>query len=623
MTGSDQAEDSKVGSLRILATTDLHANLLSHDYYSDKPDPAQGLSRVATLIAQARHEAAENGAVTLLLDNGDSIFGTPIAERPLELSDIRPAPVARAFDLLSYDAIGLGNHDFDFGLDQLRQALLRISCPVLCSNMRALDPQLSLPFCQSTVLERALPDTSGTPPLRIGLISVLPMQTLKWAAHQLQGKVTIDDMVQSARDHAAALREQGCDVIVALAHTGIGEGHATYGIENALHQLANLGVLDAIVGGHTHLTLPDPRHPVSAPVVMPGAHGSHLGVIDLRMTWNSDRWAVTKATCTLRPIARRRTIGGAGGVLTPLVDEDPAMVAALAEDHAETRTRMAQPVGRTSQPLHSYFTFLGRDQALALVAWAQAAAVRPALTDTVASNLPLLSATAPGKFGARSGPSNYTDVPIGQMYMRHVVDIQPFPNELRTVVLDGAQLRDWLEMSAGLFNQIAPGTFGSPLLDDDRAGHNFDVIFGVQYDIDVSAPARFASDGELANPDSYRIRNLRWKGAPVRDSQHFAVAVSSYRIGGGGNFAMAQAATPLPIPPLRVRDAIRDYVAGRLDRDPLEHAPPPWRLFSHPSTEVEIFTGPGARAYLTDLDPSRHSLHGTTPDGFLRIGVKL
>lgn len=109
MTGSDQAEDSKVGSLRILATTDLHANLLSHDYYSDKPDPAQGLSRVATLIAQARHEAVENGAVTLLLDNGDSIFGTPIAERPLELSDIRPAPVARAFDLLSYDAIGLGN----------------------------------------------------------------------------------------------------------------------------------------------------------------------------------------------------------------------------------------------------------------------------------------------------------------------------------------------------------------------------------------------------------------------------------------------------------------------------------------------------------------------------------
>ncbi|WP_405117386.1 5'-nucleotidase C-terminal domain-containing protein [Phaeobacter sp. BS23] len=168
-----------------------------------------------------------------------------------------------------------------------------------------------------------------------------------------------------------------------------------------------------------------------------------------------------------------------------------------------------------------------------------------------------------------------------------------------------------------------PAPLARPCWTKIGLSHNFDVIFGVQYDIDVSAPARFGSDGELANPDSHRIRNLRWKGAPVRDSQHFAVAVSSYRIGGGGNFAMAQAATPLPIPPLRVRDVIRDYVAGRLDRDPLEHEPPPWRLFSHASTEAEIFTGPGARAYLSDLDPSRHSLHGTTPDGFLRIGVRL
>ncbi|ATG36917.1 MULTISPECIES: 5'-nucleotidase C-terminal domain-containing protein [Phaeobacter] len=623
MTGSDKAEDSKVGSLRILATTDLHANLLSHDYYSDQPDPALGLSRVATLIAQARREAAANGAVTLLLDNGDSIFGTPIAERPLELSDVRPAPVARAFDLLNYDAIGLGNHDFDFGLDQLRQALLRINCPVLCSNMRALNPQLSLPFCQSVVLERVLPGADNTAPLRIGLLSVLPMQTLKWAAHALHGKVTIDDMVQSASKHSAALRRNGCDIVVALAHTGIGETGAAYGIENALHPLANLGSLDAIIGGHTHLTLPDPRHPVSVPIVMPGAHGSHLGVIDLSIRLSTGRWDVTYASSALRPIAERRPTCDTDSVLTPLVDEDTSVIEALAEDHAETRSRMAQPVGRTSQPLHSYFTFLGHDQALALVARAQAAAVRPALTDTVASNLPLLSAAAPGKFGARSGPSNYTDVPVGQMYMRHVVDIQPFPNELRTVVLNGAQLRAWLEMSAGLFNQIAPGSSGEPLLDNDRAGHNFDVIFGVQYDIDVSAPARFAIDGELANPDSHRIRNLRWKGAPVRDSQHFAVAVSSYRIGGGGNFAMAQSATPLPIPPLRVRDVIRDYVAGRLDRDPLEHAPAPWRLVSHASTEAEIFTGPGARAYLSDLDPSRHSLRGTTPDGFLRIGVRL
>ncbi|APG45929.1 5'-nucleotidase C-terminal domain-containing protein [Phaeobacter porticola] len=623
MTGADQTTDSKVRSLRILATTDLHANLLSHDYYSDQPDPALGLSRVATLIVQARKEAAAAGAATLLIDNGDSLYGTPIAERPMQLGDTQPAPVPRAFSMMGYDAIGLGNHDFDFGLDQLQQTLMQISCPVLCSNMRSIDPQVSLPFCKTTVLTRELPDSGDAPPLRIGLLSVLPVQTLKWAAHLLKGKVAIEDMVQTAVQQTATLRAEGCDIVIALAHTGIGPQKAAYGIENALHPLADLGVFDALIGGHTHLTLPDSRHPVSAPVVMPGAYGSHLGVIDLRVARSDTGWSVTGATSTLRPIARRRNIGGSYGGLNSLAEEHPAIVEALAADHAETRVRMAQPVGSTSRPLHSYFTFLGHDQALALVATSQAAAVRPALQNTVAGNLPLLSAAAPGKFGARSGPSNYTDVPMGQMHMRHIVDIQPFPNELRAVVLNGAQLREWLEMSAGLFNQIAPGTSGGHLLDEDRAGHNFDVIFGLQYDIDISTPARFGSDGELAHPDSHRVRNLRWKGGPVRDSQHFAMAVNSYRIGGGGNFTMAQAATRLPIPPMRVRDTICDYISGRLPRDPLEQSPSPWQLFNHPFTEAEIFTGPGARAYLSELDPARYSLHGTTQDGFLQIGFKL
>ncbi|MFS4581065.1 5'-nucleotidase C-terminal domain-containing protein [Phaeobacter sp. C3_T13_0] len=623
MTGSDQTEDRIVGSLRILATTDLHANLLGHDYYSDQPDAGVGLSRIATLVAKAREEAASAGAVALLLDNGDSLFGTPIAERPLQLCDARPAPVARAFDLLRYDAIGLGNHDFDFGLEQLQLALMQVPCPVLCSNMRPVDPQASLPFCATTVLERSLPNAPTAPPLRIGVLSVLPMQTLKWAAHLLQGKVVIDDMVQTAKQQTLALRSRGCDIVIALAHTGIGDKNASNGMENALRPLSESGILDALIGGHTHLTLPDPRSPLSMPVVMPGAHGSHLGVIDLRVMHTDDGWNVTNSECSLRPIARRQIIGGSGGVLTPLAHEQPEILEALAEDHTETRIRMAQPVGSTSEALHSYFTFLGRDQALALVAWSQAAAIRPALKDTVAGNLPLLSASAPGKFGARSGPSNYTDVPAGQMHMRHIVDIQPFPNELRSVVLNGAQLRDWLEMSAGLFNQITPGTTGQRLLDEERAGHNFDVIFGLQYEIDVSVPARFSSDGTLANPETHRIRNLRWKGTPVRDTQHFAVAVNSYRIGGGGNFAMAQTATRLPIPPMRVRDVICDYVAGRLPRDPLEQASPPWHLTGHASTEVEIFTGPGALTYMLDLDPTRHNFHGMTANGFLRISVKL
>ena len=106
MTGSEQTDDHEVGCLRILATTDLHANLLSYDYYSDRPDPTVGLSRVASLIDQARAEAEKTRASTVLVDNGDSLFGTPLAELPTRIGDPTQAAVPLAFDLLGYDAIG-------------------------------------------------------------------------------------------------------------------------------------------------------------------------------------------------------------------------------------------------------------------------------------------------------------------------------------------------------------------------------------------------------------------------------------------------------------------------------------------------------------------------------------
>ena len=620
MTGSEQTDDHEVGCLRILATTDLHANLLSYDYYSDRPDPTVGLSRVASLIDQARAEAEKTRASTVLVDNGDSLFGTPLAELPTRIGDPTQAAVPLAFDLLGYDAIGLGNHDFDFGIDVLSQTVAQMDCSVICSNVRALDPELSLPFSTTTIIHRDLHLGTGTCPIRLGLLSVLPPHTMKWGAYQLRDKVEIDQMVTSAQRTAASLRDAGCDLVIALAHTGLDPHDGEDDAENALKPLSTLTELDAIVAGHTHLTLPDGRHTFAKPIVMPGAHGSHLGIIDLFLTHSAqDGWQITDHSVDLKPIIKR----GPDGTVQPQSPEQQTLTEALAPQHERTRRRMAQPVGGTAQSLHSFFSFVTEDRALSLAAWAQAAAVRPLLQNTVAANLPLLSACAPGKFGARSGPSNYTDVPEGPMYMRHVVDIQPFPNELRAVVVDGAQLRDWLEMSAGLFNTIRPGKGDQPLIDEDRAGHNFDVIFGLEYDIDVSVPPRFSSNGTLCDPQSSRIRNLCWQGAPVRDSQHFAIAVNSFRIGGGGNFAVPQTATRLPLPSVRVRDAICDYVAGRLPRDPLEDAPYPWRLRQMPQTQVEIFTGPDARAHLHELDPATHRVAGLTPDGFLKVVVSL
>lgn len=617
--------------VRLLATTDLHMNLTSHDYYADRPDPTVGLTRTATLIKQARDEAERDGALVLLFDNGDGLQGTPLSDAAGGHAD-RPHPLMRAFGQLNYDAIGLGNHDFNYGLAPLEAALQQAPCPVLCTNLRPRHPGQQTRFEPFAILDRTLRSGDQIWPIRIGVLSFLPPQTVKWDSHLLRGQLVADAIVRTARAWVPKLRGAGCDLIVALGHTGLSAAPDHPDLENAALPLAALDGIDAVISGHTHLHLPGPDHlgldHVDAetgavhgkPVVMAGTSGSHLGVIDLELVARSDRcWETSGFACALRPIARRTK----GGSAEPLVDEDPALVRLLSKAHAETRARMTRPVGHSDQPLHSYFTFFAPDRALALVAAAQAAALRPHLAGTAAQGLPLLSATAPGKFGARAGPDFFTDVPAGQLSRRHVADLHVFPNQLRAAIVTGAQVLDWLEMSACLFHQIAPGSCGQHLVNRALPGHDFDVLHGISYRIDLTVPARFHPDGSVRNPDSHRIVDACHAGNAIHASDQFAVALNSYRASGGGPFAALRKIEPVPVPEMQICDVVLDYVAGRSGPDPLQAAPPPWRFVPVPGTIVAALTGPGAMAHLGELPDRGIRTAGLTPKGFLRLKIPL
>lgn len=618
MTETERLPAQRNGVLRLLATTDLHSNLRSHDYYADRSDPSVGLCRTASLIAEARAQVAEVGGVTLLLDNGDSFQGAPIGETSFDTPRV-PHPVMQAFEALGYDAIGLGNHDFNFGLETLETVLEQAPCPVVCSNMLSVEPGRKLPFVSSVILERDMKACEGVPPLRVGVLSVLPPQTVTWDAHLLKGQVTVADMVQTARDKALELRAGGCDIVVALAHTGVGARDTVPGMENALVPIVEIDEIDAVIGGHTHKTLPHGEHPFDKPVVMAGAHGSHLGEIDLNVVFGAKGWQVTDGVARLHPICERRQ----DGTLVSLVEEAPELVGILETAHEATRARMRQPVGHSEVPLHSFFTLFGQDLGLKLAAAAQAAAVRPLLHETAAGALPLLSAAAPGKFGGRSGPSHYTDIQSGPLCMRNVADLHIFPNELRLVVATGAQVLDWLEMSAGVFNQIASNSTECDLVDPERAGHNFDVLFGLNYEIDLSQPPRFSISGQRVMPSASRIRNVTVGGRPISPTQQFAVVANSYRVSGGGNFQMVKEAASVPLPTIRIRDVIRDYVAGRLPEDPLMELDYPWRFSGLQGAKVATYTSPDAVDYLDELPDGCARRDGITSTGFLKLVLSL
>ena len=337
--------------------------------------------------------------------------------------------------------------------------------------------------------------------------------------------------------------------------------------------------------------------------------GPTLGVIDLVVAAQPDAgFRIAECRTELRPVF------AAGAA----VDEDRDMVRLLADAHRQTRDAVAKPVAQVSDPMHSYFTFCLPDRGLALAAAAQASAVRPFLHGSALEELPLLSAVAPAKSGGRAGPRHYTNVPSGQICQRHVADLYPFSNELRAIQINGAELLDWLEMSASVFNQLAP-EIETDLINPERAGYNFDVIFGLTYQIDLSQPARFDVEGRVIDPENRRIRDLQISGKSVHPTQRFVLACNNYRTSGGGHFPAAQTARRINLPPLDIKDLVRDYLSDRLPSDPIAQQPYPFGLMAQLGTKTVLRTGPGAIQHIDELFKFNPKMLGPDDTGFERI----
>jgi 2',3'-cyclic-nucleotide 2'-phosphodiesterase/3'-nucleotidase len=488
---------------------------------------------------------------------------------------------------MTYDAAGLGNHDFNFDLARLSAGLKTAPLPVLCSNLRRLDGG-DLPLRRWLIIDRVVHGH----PMKIGVFSVLPPQTLIWEADQLRGKVVIDDITETARHVVAELRAAGCSVVIALAHTGLGAKEEHPGQENAVWPLSRIDGLDAIVAGHTHRCLPDASAATGSdlargllngtPVVMPGSGGSHLGQIDLDLVFTGAEWKISASSARLRAAQSR---------------EDAQLSAMTRDLHRWTRRKLSRPVGNTPVHLHTFFGLIQPCAAMNLIAIAKAHALQQ--TGLAPEGLPIIGSAAPARMGGRGGPSNYVDIPAGPLSLRDVLNLCYFPNRLAGVVVTGQQLRDWIDMSAGVYRQMEPGVQNQPLFHASRPAFGSDVFFGIDYALDLSKPARFAANGDLIDPHHSRVAALRHNGKSIADDDRFVIALSSYRANGGGYVHALRNADHLDLPHQRVRDALMAYLAtgshswqGQQDS---------FRLCPLADTTARLQTGPGALDHLHEL----------------------
>lgn len=619
--------------LRIMETTDLHVHVFPYDYYSDRPIDTVGLSRTASIVRAIRAEATNS----ILVDNGDFLQGNPMGdfiayERGMKEGDMHP--IVTAMNKVGFDASTLGNHEFNYGLDFLMASLAGAEFPVVSANVAkslgadpTQDTTLVPPYA---ILDRTVKDGAGAEhPIRIGLIGFVPPQIMTWDRRHLEGKVAARDIVETARAWVPQIREAGADIVIALSHSGIaGPDHAE-GMENASVPLAAVDGIDAVLTGHSHLVFPGADFEGFAavdaaagtihgkPAVMAGFWGSHLGLIDLLLERSGDEWRVLSHTSEVRPISQRNEDRS----ITALVEDDAAVLASVRQVHDETLAYVRRPVGKTSAPLHSYFALVADDPSVQIVSIAQKWYVGQLLKGSEYETLPLLSAAAPFKAGGRGGPDYFTDVPAGDVAIKNVADLYLYPNTVRAVKVTGQQLKDWLERSAGIFNQIVPGQADQPLLNPDFPSYNFDIIDGVTYEIDLSQPSKYGPKGEDLNPQASRIVNLMHDGRPVDPAAEFIIATNNYRAGGGGDFPGAKGDTIILEAPDTNRDVLVRYIVEQGTINPSADAN--WRFTPMPGTSVLFDTGPKAAAYIADVKGVAIAPAGDGPDGFARFRITL
>ena len=600
--------------LRLLETTDIHMNLLAWDYYQDKATDEYGLARTISLIKAARAQSPNS----LLFDNGDLIQGSPLGDlvarvRPLRAGEVHPA--YKVLNALGVDAANIGNHEFNYGLPFLRQAIASARFPYVNANVvidetGVPEDRLKHAFEPYTILERTFIDEAGAShALKIGVIGFVPPQIMLWDRQSLLGRVKVRDILDTARRLVPEIRARGADLVVAIPHSGFERGETLGFAENSVARLAEVPGIDAILFGHSHGEFPGrffAGHPKvdlqrgtinGIPAVMPGRWGDHLGVIDLLLDNASGAWKVRHSQAQIRPIRDRET-------RKPLVPADPMVAELIGPEHEATLAHMRAAVARTSAPIISYFAQVADDPSVQVVSQAQLAYARRALQGTEYEGLPLLSAAAPFKAGGRQGWNYYTDIPAGPIALRHIADLYIYPNTVKAVRVTGAGVREWLEMSAGQFNRIDPA--GAPeqnLINDAFRTYNFDTLDGVTYAIDVTQAARYDGNGRRGATDSRRIVDLRWQGRPLDDTALFLVVTNNYRASGGGGFPGLDGSSIVMDAPDENREALAQYLRAAGEFNP--SADNNWRILPVPGVRLRFLSGAGGIAHLARVPSVR------------------
>ncbi|MGK2308966.1 bifunctional metallophosphatase/5'-nucleotidase [Cutibacterium sp. V947] len=564
-SSAPQASGSAVGAaaLTVLATTDIHGHVFDWDYFADAPYPPShkarssaplGVSRVATIVKKVRAERGADSVV--MLDNGDTIQGTPLtylsARQPEKLG---PTEVmARAYNLVGYDAANIGNHEFNYGLKELNRYKSDLKAPLLCANV--IDLKTGKPLTQGTLM---LTKTVDGRQVKVGVVAVTTPGSMVWDKANLTDRVDIADPVKTAATYSVKLRKDGADVIVVLIHAGLSEDQATpihKGLpENDATVLAkSVPEVDVVVIGHTHQD--DPVEIVNGVsghkvvITQPDYWARSVSQVTIPLDFSTGKACVLHDQVAVKPRYTRD------------VEEDKefASDAELYADHQATVEYVNSVVATSTTKLTTERSMVEDTPILDFIGKVEADTVAKAITGGTYGGIPVIAQVSPF--------SRTAAFPKGDVKIKDIAGLYVFDNTLASILLTGKQLKDYLEYSAKYFKRVKKGATVNPApaseggdTQADYQGkpvwdYNYDVVTGVKYSIDISQPI------------GKRILGLSWQGEPVTDEQKFVLAINNYRVSGGGTYPHVAQAPVVWNEILEIRQLLIDTASTMKSIDP-------------------------------------------------------
>ncbi len=494
-------------TITLLSTTDIHGHIEPLDYYANKPSNFS-LAKITTLVKQQRAEAPK----ALLLDCGDTTQGTPLAYYFAVKDPAAKNPTIAAFNEMHYDAMAVGNHEFNFGLTEMWKAKRESNFPWLAANLKEI-----YTAGDGFIRPYVIKNVGG---VRVGIVGFITPGVPRWEIPDHYRGYEFEPIVDAAKRVIPAVRKQ-VDLLVVIMHSGLDRDPVTGKIfegqeirgENAAWELAEqVPGIDLIFYGHTHSEMAELT--VNGVLMAQAKNwGGSLARADIAMERDAaGRWRVASK--------HSRVIK-----TTDAVAADPAILKLAAPYEAATEKYLDTPIAASERALDGT---RGRYEDDPLVDLIQRVQLEAGHADVSMATMFFTGA----------------QIPKGPVTVRQAAALYVYDNTLYTVEMTGAQLKDALEHAAG-FYPAWPAVSGEAL---KLPGYNADAAEGVSYEIDLTRPA------------GSRVMHLNFHGAPLDLAQKLRVAINNYRYTGGGGYAVYRGLPILEQSGVEIRDLLIDFL---------------------------------------------------------------